>query len=44
MYIWRMDNKSLARKMETEITSILKRKGIPLLSTNDGDHSHFGGN
>jgi len=44
MYIWRMDNKSLARKMETEITSILKQKGIPLLSSTDGNHSHFGGN
>ena len=43
MYIWRMDNKSLARRHETEITSILKKKGYSLLSSNDGAHSHFGG-
>jgi predicted GIY-YIG superfamily endonuclease len=43
MYIWRMDNKSIARRHESEITSILKKKGYSLLSSNDGAHSHFGG-
>jgi predicted GIY-YIG superfamily endonuclease len=43
MWIWRMDNKSLARRHESEITSILKQKGYSLLSSNDGAHSHFGG-
>ena len=44
MYVWRMANKSLARRHESEITSILKQKGIPLLSSNDGNHTHFGNN
>ena len=44
MYIFKMKNKSYARKMESEITSILKCRGIPLLSSNDGQHIHFGNN
>tara|TARA_B110001452_G_scaffold265888_1_gene271457 strand:- start:89 stop:2926 length:2838 start_codon:yes stop_codon:yes gene_type:complete len=44
MWIWQMENKSLARKMESNITSIFKRRAIPLLSSNDGNHTHFGGN
>ena len=43
MWIWKMENKSLARKMESETTSILKQKKYSLLSSNDGAHSHFGG-
>jgi predicted GIY-YIG superfamily endonuclease len=31
MWIWKMENKSLARRHETEITSILKKKGYSLL-------------
>jgi predicted GIY-YIG superfamily endonuclease len=44
MYVWRMANKSLARRHESEITALLKQKGIPLLSSNDGAHTHFGNN
>ena len=44
MYVWRMANKSLARRHESEITTLLKQKGIPLLSSNDGNHKHFGNN
>lgn len=44
MYVWRMANKSLARRHESEITSVLKQMGIPLLSSNDGAHTHFGNN
>ena len=43
MWIWKMANKSLARRHETETTEILKQKGYSLLSSNDGAHSHFGG-
>ena len=44
MWIWQMENKSLARRHESEITTLLKQKGIPLLSSNDGNHKHFGNN
>jgi len=44
MWIWQLANKSYARRMESNITSIFKRRAIPLLSSNDGNHTHFGGN
>lgn len=42
MYVWKMKSKSEARRKETEMTAILKRKGVLLISSCDGNHTHFG--
>ena len=42
MYVWKMESKSKARQVESEVTHLLQRNEIALLSSNDGNHSHFG--
>jgi len=44
MYVWKMNNKSEARHVETMVVEDLMRVGLTLLSTKDGCHLHFGGN
>jgi len=42
MFIWTVLSKSFARKKESEITTMFKTKGIPLISSKDSQHTHFG--
>ena len=42
-YVWKVPDKSLAKKIETLVGKQLFSSGIPLLSSNDNSHTHFGG-
>jgi DNA mismatch repair ATPase MutS len=42
-YVWKVTDKSLAKKIETLVGKQLFSSGIPLLSSNDNSHTHFGG-
>lgn len=42
MHVWKMESKSKARQVESEVTHLLQRNEIALLSSSDGNHSHFG--
>jgi predicted GIY-YIG superfamily endonuclease len=43
MYVWFVHNKSMAKKIETEVGRRLQKRGFTMMSVNDNHHTHFGG-
>ena len=43
IYVWFVHNKSMAKKIETEVGRRLQKRGFTMLSVNDNRHTHFGG-
>jgi predicted GIY-YIG superfamily endonuclease len=43
MLVWKVSNKSVARKVEATLGTYLQTQGVTLLSVNDNNHTHFGG-
>lgn len=43
IYVWFVDNKSMAKKIETIVGRRLSFGGFTMLSVNDNNHTHFGG-
>ena len=43
MLVWKVSNKSVARKVEAALGTFLQTRGVTLLSVNDNNHTHFGG-